>query len=236
MFSPREGIEAIDVDFEMDPARQASLDFWLDILRNSKQYQYDTVETAKEAVADLHEELGAPTKEYDDLTTLRKVFWLMCHPQHCANTRMLKQEYEKLKSDNRDEERRSGPEFDNLQFRVVEDMTVLREVRNYLLKRVGAITEHHVSFWRTHRMYDNDTPLSAYARLKEEANTLAEFNPTFCEDVEIWKLITRAYHPGVNFFPKHLFDAVDLTMHTKKHDYYSNDPDYYIQISDLWPS
>jgi hypothetical protein len=147
---------------------------------------------------------------------------------------MLKQEYDELKSDNRDEERRNGPEFDNLQFRVVEDMAVLREVRNYLMKRVGAITEHHVSFWKACRMYDIDTPLSAYARLKEEANALAEFNPTFRADVEIWKLITRADLPGVNFFPKHLFDAMDLTMRTKKHDYDSNDPDYYIQISDLW--
>jgi hypothetical protein len=79
MRSLREGIEAIDVDFEIDPARQASLDYWLDVLRNAKQYRYDTVETAKEAVAGLHEELGTPAREYDELTTLRKVFWLM-HP------------------------------------------------------------------------------------------------------------------------------------------------------------
>jgi hypothetical protein len=124
--------------------------------------------------------------------------------------------------------------FERCQFQTVSDFVVLQEVCDYILLHVGNITEHHVEFWRKRRMGKDEKPLSAYAKLKDDAATLAQTILTFRPDIEVYNIVTRAGLPGGTFFPEALFEEVERIMQHKKHDYDERDPDYYTQIADLW--
>jgi hypothetical protein len=100
-------------------------------------------------------------------------------------------------------------------------------MKEYIVAQVGSITEHHVNFWRKRRTGKGETPLAAYAKLKGDAATLAQTNPTFRADVEVYNIVTHTDLPGGTFFPEPLFDIVESIMQHKKQDYDERDLDYY---------
>jgi hypothetical protein len=59
-------------------------------------------------------------------------------------------------------------------------MKVMIELRDYLLKVTGAITEVHVQAWRNRRMSAGENPLEVYAKVKDEALCIeAAWSPQF---------------------------------------------------------
>jgi hypothetical protein len=73
-------------------------------------------------------------------------------------------------------------------------MKILIEIRNYLLKVTGAITDVHVQAWRNRRMHAGENPLEVFAKVKDEAFCIQEAGVlNFQADRELYALVTRKH-------------------------------------------
>jgi hypothetical protein len=135
------------------------------------------------------------------------------------------------------DERERIPEFETLQFCVVGDMKVMIELRDYLLKVTGAITEVHVQAWRNRRMSAGENPLEVYAKIKDEALCIEAAGVlNFQADRELYALVTRKHKVGGAFFGNLLWDKVQTRVDQAKESrgWILSSPDMYMEIANLW--
>jgi hypothetical protein len=229
----RRKIEELDVRFTGTPEQRAGLNYWMQVIENPRAYYFETVNHAREAVAAIQRLINEPAQRWEQMTPSQKMFYLLTVPEYKEQAEIIKAQFE-FDSRHYPEDKSKYQPFAEHQFQSVNEFTVLQEMKEYIVAQVGSITEHHVNFWRKRRMGKGETPLAAYAKLKGDAATLAQTNPTFRADVEVYNIVTRADLVGGTFFPEPLFDVVESIMQQKKQDYDERDLDYYSQIADLW--
>jgi hypothetical protein len=211
-------IDKLDVRFDPTPAQEQALAYFRGILANKDREVHANVILAEEAIASIQAEIDQPAKDYYAANTVEKMVYLKKHPRYAADAADIEATcklYRELASD----EKRKYTPFKALQFQRAEDMTVLRELRDFIMSEVGAVNDYHVDTWRTRRMGKEENPMRAYAQLKEDALTLATTQKTFRPDVEVWKLIVTRDLPGGPFFTYPLHNVVYNIMQTRKDDY-----------------
>jgi hypothetical protein len=53
--------------------------------------------------------------------------------------------------------------------KAADNFTALCWLHDYLVKKVGAINQLHVDRWRTRVMCEGETPMDAFAKLRDDA-------------------------------------------------------------------
>jgi hypothetical protein len=217
-------IDALDVRFDPTPAHEQALAYFRGVLANKDREAHANVILAEEAIASIQAEIDEPAKKFYAASTAQKMVYLKKHPRYAADAADIEATC-KLDRELASDEKKKYTQFKALQFQRVEDVTVLRELRDFIMSEIGAANDYHVDTWRTRRMGKEENPTRAYAQLKEDALTLAATQKTFRPDVEVWKLIATRDLPGGPFFTDPLHNVVYNIMQTRKDDYDQADPD-----------
>jgi hypothetical protein len=116
-------------------------------------------------------------------------------------------------------------------------MKILIEIRNYLLKVTGAITDIHVQAWRRRRMCAKENPLEVFAKVKDEAICIEQAGVlNFQADRELYSLVTRKHTDGGAFFGNILWDKVSnkVDQVLESRGYLTKSPDMYMEIATVW--
>jgi hypothetical protein len=233
----RKHIDMLDLDWEPDAETQEAIDFFESILANKDQHLYKDVIFAETNLAALKAELAAPKEAFYEMDTLDQLDWLLDHPRYAAQAERIDRRAEgRRKRTQRDEASRI-PRFETLQFQKAEDMKILIEIRNYLLKVTGAITDVHVQAWRNRRMSAGENPLEVFAKVKDEAFCIQEAGVlNFQADRELYALVTRKHTDRGAFFGDVLWDYVrpKVDQVREARSYLANSPDMYMEIATIW--
>jgi hypothetical protein len=85
--------------------------------------------------------------------------------------------------------------------------TALCWLRDYLVKKVGAINQLHVDQWRTCITCEGETPMDAFAKLRDDTMVLGNAGSvvSFIPDVELLRQVSQK---TVEFFPTPLYDRI----------------------------
>jgi len=205
-------IDEVEVTFEPSTEITQSLEYWQGIIDNKHLYMVPDYEQALQSVADIKSSLGTPENDYYSMGVIDKITWLRRTPRYreIADEILLKMSI--FKETNPERVSNAAPAFDTIQFQTVADMKALRELSNYLIKRVGAITAAHAQVWRRRRMSLNETPMEAFAKVRGEAYCLADAGLfSFDPERELYELVSNKDLVGGPFFGNKLFDrARDL--------------------------
>jgi pyrroloquinoline quinone (PQQ) biosynthesis protein C len=137
----------LDVRFDPTPAQEQALAYWRGILANKEREAYASVLVAEEAIESIQAEIDQPAKDYYASDTVGRMVYLRSHPLYAAQAAHI-ESCCKLYRELADNEKRKYTPFKALQFQRVEDMTVLRELRDFLMNEVGAVNDYHVETWR----------------------------------------------------------------------------------------
>jgi hypothetical protein len=234
----QEKIDEMNLDWEPDAETQEVIDFYEDIIANKDgDVRYRDVIFAEKQLAAIKAELAKPKAHFYDLSTLDKLEWLLDHPRYAAQAERIDQRAAGRRKRTQPDERERVPEFESLQFQQVEDMTVLIELRNYLLKVTGAITDVHVQAWRRRRMCLGENPLEVFAKVKDEALCIQAAGVlNFQADRELYALLTRKHTEGGAFFGNTLWGRVrdKVEQAVEARGYLQNSPDMYMEIATIW--
>jgi hypothetical protein len=234
----QEKIDEMNLDWEPDAETQEVIDFFEDIIANKDgDVRYRDVVFAEKQLAAIKAELAKPMAHFYELSTLDKLEWLLDHPRYAAQAERIDRRAAGRRKRTQPEDRERVPEFESLQFQHVEDMTVLTELRNYLLKVTGAITDVHVQAWRRRRMCLGENPLEVFAKVKDEALCIQAAGVlNFQADRELYALLTRKHTEGGAFFGNTLWGRVrdKVEQAVEARGYLQNSPDMYMEIATIW--
>jgi hypothetical protein len=231
-------IAKLELNWDPDFETQQDINYYQAIIdRKHTDARWAEVEFAEEQLALIMEEVAKPMREFYELETLDKLDWLLDHPVYRAEGERIDRRATDRRKRMQQDERERIPEFETLQFCVVGDMKVMIELRDYLLKVTGAITEVHVQAWRNRRMSAGENPLEVYAKIKDEALCIEAAGVlNFQADRELYALVTRKHKVGGAFFGNLLWDKVQTRVDQAKESrgWILSSPDMYMEIANLW--
>ena len=199
-------------EYVSDPELLSSLQYWEELAQDVTQ-PYQDVVAAQQTAAQIKAELVQLEHVHNHRNPEAKLDWMKTQP---AWERVAKHIEEAV---NRDFQRRrltlqdhqrNYRKFGHAQFKRPEDFQALRWLRDYIIRRVGAITEFHAEKFRSRRMCLGETPMEAVAKLLDDADVLSkaglyDFNP----HSEVYRIISKKDLPGGPFFTKPLYEVIE---------------------------
>jgi hypothetical protein len=210
----KELLDAYFPAFIPDPALQTAIDHWRSESEDTSQ-PYNIVLHAKDMLTNLEAQNRLEELAHAKLDPPAKLLWMGRFPElkHIVDyiERCLKEDRNKRRDERDDRDDREGGrrrrQWSTSQFKTVDDFTALRWLRDYLVKKVGAINQLHVDQWRTRIMCEGETPMDAFAKLRDDAMVLGNAGSvvSFIPDVELLRQVSQK---AIEFFPVPLYDRI----------------------------
>lgn len=137
---------------------------------------YARVLAAQQAAGNIRAALDVAQQRHDSRSPAEQLSWLQQHPSADIRNaaRDIKTWVDTEVQLDRPGHSEKHKRYADRQFTEPDSFTALLWLRDYLVQHVGAITDAHVEMWHTRRMSAHQTPLDAFAMLKEEAGVLAK--------------------------------------------------------------
>jgi len=235
-------IDQLDIQFQGDALTADAILYWQDVVdtKEVNRTPWSDVEFALGMLNGLKAEVDKQRNDFYTSPTVEQLEVLEDMPQYAKKAAQIVRSAKRIVENTKSKDSfdtNKVPQYEDFQFKQISDLRALTELKNYLLKTMGAITESHAAVWRRRRVCKGETPAEAFAKVRDEAACLASSGlVNFQADRELYELVTKRDIVNGPFFGVTLYDHVRPLMKAQiaRMSHLQTDPDRFNQIADMY--